>query len=163
MLDTQDYPIEGLPTPEPGYGPVDAIATQVEAFGGNDDPVENAGIKTAYNFASPGNRRMTGPLERFMRMVEGRRYSPMLDREEAVAGALERDGDRAEQRLTITGPDGRTVTSLFDVSKQESGRLEGCWLTDMVIVVCPVVSGEGVRRTGSRFVRIRCDCTVSTR
>lgn len=135
MLDSQDYPVEGLPTPDPDYGPEEAIATQVEAFAENDDPVENAGVKTAYNFASPGNRRTTGPLERFTRMVEGQRYSPMLDHEEAVAGPLERDGDRAEQRLTITGPDGRTVTYLFGVSKQTSGRFEGCWLTDSVVVV----------------------------
>jgi hypothetical protein len=135
MVDSQEYPVEGLPAPDPDYGPEEVIATQIEAFADNDDPVENAGIKTAYNFASPGNRRATGPLERFTRMVEGRRYAPMLDHEEAVAGPLERDGDRAEQRLTVTGPDGRTVTYLFGVSKQASGRFEGCWLTDRVVVV----------------------------
>jgi hypothetical protein len=134
MMESQDYPVDGLPTPDPDYGPAEVIATQVEAFADNDDPVENAGIKTAYNFASPANRRATGPLGRFTKMVQGPRYAPMIDHEEAVSGPLERDGDQAEQRLTLTGPDGRTVTYLFGVSKQSSGQFEGYWLTDKVMV-----------------------------
>lgn len=134
MTESEDYPIEGLPTPSPEYGPEEVITTQVEALADNDNPVENAGIKTAYNFASPGNRRSTGPLKRFIRMVEGPQYSPMINHEEAVAGPLERDGNQAEQRLTLTGPDGRTVTYLFGVSKQSSGQFEGYWLTDKVMI-----------------------------
>ena len=130
MID--DYPIEGLPTPEPSYGPGRVVDVQVEALATNDDPFENAGIGTAYNFASPANRRATGPFDRFVRMVRGPRYGPMVDHDEATAGPVERDGATAERRVTITGPDGETATYRFGLSVADGGPLDGCWLTDSV-------------------------------
>jgi hypothetical protein len=131
---SEEYPVEGLPAPTPQYGPGRVVEIQLTALADNDDPVENAGIKTAYNFASPANRRATGPLSRFVRMVEQPRYAVMIDHVEAVTGPLERDGDRAEQRVTLTGPDGRTATYLFGLSERAAGPLAGCWLTDRVLV-----------------------------
>lgn len=129
-----DYPIEGLPTPDPAHDPERVVEIQLAALADNDAPFENAGIGTAYNFASPGNRRATGPFDRFVRMVRGPQYAPMIDHVEAVAGPVERDGATAEQRVTLTGPNGRTVTYCFGLSKQRGGTLEGCWLTDRVVV-----------------------------
>jgi hypothetical protein len=131
-----DYPVDGLPTPDPADGPEDVVDRQLDALADNDHPVENAGVKTAYNLASPGNRRATGPLDRFVRMVHGPTYRPMIDHVEAVAGPVERRDDRAVRRVTLTGPAGRTVTYRFELSKQptEDGPLAGCWLTDSVLV-----------------------------
>ena len=131
---SSDYPIRDLPTPEPEYGPAEVVTVQLDALATNDDPFENAGIGTAYNFASPANRRATGPFERFVKMVTGPQYAPMVDHEEATTGPMERDGATAEQRVTLTGPDGRTVTYLFGLSKQRGGALDGHWLTDRVLV-----------------------------
>lgn len=127
-----DYPVSDLPTPGPEYGPEEVVRIQLEAFADNDDPVENAGIKTAYNFASPANRRATGPLDRFVKMVEGPRYAPMIDHVEARTESLEQTGDRARQRVTLTGPDGRTATYRFELSVCTEEPLEECWLTDSV-------------------------------
>ena len=133
-MNAPDYPVETLPTPDPSYGPEQVVEIQLTALADNDDPIENAGIKTAYNFASPANRRSTGPLPRFVAMVEGRTYAPMIDHTAATAGPLERTGARATQSVTLTGPDGRTMTYEFGLSKQQSGSFEGCWLTDRVLV-----------------------------
>ena len=129
-----NYPVEGLPTPDPSLSPKRVVQIQLEALARNDTPVENAGIGTAYNFASPENRRATGPLTRFTRMVESPRFAPMIDYEEAVRGPLERRGSRAEQTVTITGPGERTVTYTFGVSEQSTGPFAGCWLTDRVVI-----------------------------
>jgi hypothetical protein len=129
-----DHPVDGLPTPDPAYGPGRVVEIQVAALADNDEPVPDAGIKTAYNFASPANRRATGPLDRFTRMVRGPRYAPMVDHVEATPGPVERDGATAERRVTLTGPDGRTVTYLFGLSRASDGPYEGCWLTDSVLV-----------------------------
>jgi hypothetical protein len=127
------YPVKNLPTPDPAYEPERVIEIQLEALETNDTPVENAGVKTAYNFASPANRRATGPLDRFIKMVEGPQYAPMIDHTEAVRGPIERDGDQATQRVTLTGPDGRTVTYQFGVSKYTEAEFGECWLTDRVL------------------------------
>lgn len=128
-----DYPVAGLPAPDSSYGPEQVVKLQLEALADNDNPVKNAGIKTAYNFASPANRRATGPLDRFIKMVEGPRYAPMIDHIEATTGPLERTGDRAEQQVTLTGPSGRTATYRFGLSVCDEGPLEECWLTDSVL------------------------------
>jgi hypothetical protein len=132
-MSSSEYPITGLPAPDSSYGPEQVVELQLEALADNDNPVKNAGIKTAFNFASPANRRATGPLARFITMVEGPRYAPMIDHIEATTDALERTGDRAEQRVTLTGPDGRTATYRFGLSVCQEGPLEGCWLTNSVV------------------------------
>ena len=132
-MNEPDYPVAAVPTPEPAYGPAQVIDIQLDALATNDEPIENAGIKTAYNFASPANRRSTGPLSRFVRMVTGPQYAPMVDHVEATAGPLERDGTQATQTVTVTGPTSRTVTYEFGVSKQTDGQFAGCWQTDSVL------------------------------
>lgn len=119
--------------PEPSREPAAVIETQLTALSDNDTPVENAGIKTAYNFASPANRRATGPLDRFIEMVEGPQYAPMIHHVTAVTGPIDRNGSQATQRVTLTGPQDRTVTYRFGLSKQSDGRFAGCWLTDRVV------------------------------
>lgn len=131
---SDQYPIEGVPSPDPSYGPERVVSLQLEGLAANDSPFANSGIGVAYNFASPANRRATGPFERFVRMVEGPRYAPMIDHVEATTGALERDGDGVEQRVTITGPDGRTETYVFGLSRDRRGELDGHWLTDRVVI-----------------------------
>jgi hypothetical protein len=129
-----EYPIADLPTPALEYGPEQVVERQLDALATNDDPFENAGIGTAYNFASPSNRRSTGPFDRFVRMVTGPRYAPMVDHVEATAGPMERDGTTAQQRVTLTGPEGRTVTYVFGLSNRRDGALDEHWLTDRVLV-----------------------------
>lgn len=128
-----DYPVQNLPTPDPEYGPEQVVTIQLEALTDNNEPVKNAGIKTAYNFASPANRRATGPLDRFTTMVESHRYAPMIDHADAQTEPVERSGDQAQQQVTLTGPDGRTVTYQFGLSICHEEPLEGCWLTDSVL------------------------------
>ena len=128
-----DYPADDVPTPDPSLDPERVVEIQLTALADNDDPVTNAGIKTAYNFASPANRRATGPLDRFIAMVESPRYAPMVDHADATMGPLERTGDRAEQQVTVTGPDGRTVSYRFVLSVCTEEPLQGCWLTDSVL------------------------------
>ena len=120
-----DYPIETVPTPDTDDGPERALQRQIAALERNDDPIADAGIKTVYNYASPANRRRTGPYERFARMVRSDRYAPLVDHAEAVPGPVEKDrslrsspppparerlrrGPRAA-RTGPTGPSGRTA------------------------------------------------------
>ena len=146
MSDGDHHPFESLPTPTPGLGPGDVVQAQLDALEHNDDPVPDAGVKTAYNFASPANRRATGPFDRFRRMVHNRRYRPMVDFDDAVAGPVEHDtdGEVAVQRVTITGTGGRTMTYVFRLSPGDD-EYEGCWLTDAVTAERDLASPGGPR------------------
>lgn len=130
---SDQYPMEGVPTPDASDDPERVVALQLEGLATNDHPFADAGIAVAYNFASPANRRATGPFDRFARMVKGPRYAPMVDHVEATTGPMKRNGNTAEQRVTLTGPDGRTVTYTFGLSNDREGELDGYWLTDRVM------------------------------
>ena len=132
---SNEYPIAHAPTPDSNYSPSEVVRLQVEGLARNDVPVDNTGIATAYNFASPSNRNATGPFDRFVKMVTGPQYAPMVDHVEATTGQIEHDGHTAEQRVTLTGSDGRVATYLFGLSDNRSGSLDGYWLTDRVLTM----------------------------
>ena len=58
------------PVPKPELTPEQVVEIQVEALRKNDVPTPDAGIATTFRFASPGNRKVTGPLERFAPIVK---------------------------------------------------------------------------------------------
>ncbi len=64
--------------PDPSLSPQDVVSIQIEALQHNDTPYEDRGIEVTFNFASPTNKRMTGPLERFKVMVRNPVYGPMI-------------------------------------------------------------------------------------
>ena len=120
------------PEPSPDLTPGEVIRVQVEALGSNDQPVEDAGIRAAFRFASPSNRAATGPLDRFTEMIKTG-YADMLTFDRAEYGALRIEGDVAAQEVTLVQADGRRTTYLFGLSRQTTGEYEGCWMTDTVL------------------------------
>ena len=67
--------------PDPSLPPQDVVSIQIEALQNNDIPYEDRGIEVTFNFASPANKRMTGPLERFKVMVRNPVHIPILQTE----------------------------------------------------------------------------------
>ena len=120
------------PSPSPELSPAEVIKIQIEALGKNDDPHENAGIGIAFRFASPANKRATGPLDRFIRMVSGPAYRPMLNHRNAKYGEIQLTDNRAVQSVVLTAQDGQKIGYVFTLSKQHSGQYAGCWMTDGV-------------------------------
>ena len=90
-----------------------------------------------FNFASPANRRMTGPLPRFIQMLKNPLYKIMLDFERYEAGPIERSGDEAQQRVTLIDAEGNRAIFLWVLSKQKQAPYENCWMTDSVHRINP--------------------------
>lgn len=132
------------PDPSPDLSPEEVVRIQVEALQRNDEPTPDAGIEAAFRFASPSNRQATGPLARFSRMIRGG-YSDMLGFVRAEYGAIRVDGRQAVQPVTLVQADGRRVTYVFGLSRQQGGPYDGCWMTDGVAE--QPASVNGLRRT----------------
>ena len=134
----------GGPDPSPELTPEQVVRIQVRALQHNDDPTPDAGIETAFRFASPSNREMTGPLDRFAQMVH-LGYPDLIGFERADYGPIRADESRAVQPVTFVQPDGRRVTYLFGLSRQSGGACDGCWMTDGVVEQ-PDPPADGLRR-----------------
>lgn len=120
------------PVPGPGLSPARVIEIQLEALRRNDVPTRDAGIATAFRFASPGNREVTGPLPRFVLLVKSPAYRPLLNHRIAGFGPIVVEGDAAARRVTVVAEDGRAFEYEFRLSKDPES---GCWFTDGVILV----------------------------
>ena len=129
------------PEPSPEMTPAEVVRTQVEALQHNDDPYPDAGIETTFRFASPSNQAATGPVARFAQMVKGPVYGDLIGASRAEYGPIAVDGDRAAQRVTLTHADGRRATYVFELSIQEGGDYDGCWMTDGVVRRDPALNG----------------------
>ncbi|GIT70838.1 MAG: hypothetical protein Ct9H300mP28_06520 [Pseudomonadota bacterium] len=61
--------------PEPELKPNDVVRLQLLAMQQNDD--SDFGIEVTFRFASPANKKQTGPLKRFIRLVRNPSYHPL--------------------------------------------------------------------------------------
>jgi hypothetical protein len=117
--------------PDPALAPQDVVRLQLEALRRND--AADRGIAAAFRFASPQNRRSTGPLPRFGRMIKQGPYALMLRYSDAAYGPVQVRGRRAVQRVTLYAPGRAPVSYAFFLSRQrQDGPLDGCWMTDAV-------------------------------
>ncbi len=119
--------------PDPSLSPQDVVSIQIEALQNNDTPYENRGIEVTFNFASPANKRMTGPLERFEVMVRNPIYGPMINHRTAKYENLMIEGKIAQIDVILTSKDGEYLGYRFVLSRQHGTRYEGSWMTDAVI------------------------------
>jgi len=127
-------------SPSSKLTPEQVVHIQLEALRLND--ARNRGIEVAFRFASPDNKLHTGPLPRFISMMQEGPYSLMLAYENVAYDPVEVSDDRARQRVTLIGS-GLVVAYEFYLSRQTEGPCTGCWLTDAVIAKRP--SGLHVR------------------
>ena len=109
------------------------MSIQVEALRNNDTPYEDRGIEVTFNFASPANKRMTGPLERFKAMVRNPIFGPMIDHRDASYENFTLEGESARLDVILRSKDGDYLGYRFILSRQRGNRYEGSWMTDAVI------------------------------
>ena len=127
--------------PSPALTPAEVIDAQLWALQHADEPQPDAGIRTAFRFASPANQQSTGPVERFIEMLRGEAYAPMLNYRSDVRSDVTVVGDAARQKVTLIAADGKQVNYVFILSRQSAPPCEGCWMTDAVFQVERPVDG----------------------
>ena len=125
------HPLSDTLVPDPGLSPGEVIRIQLEALRHNDE--HDRGIAVAFRFASPANRASTGPLSRFIKMIENGPYALMLDFRDAAYGPVETVADQARQRVTLTGTR-ESTTYWFYLSRQSEAPWADCWMTDSVLI-----------------------------
>ena len=121
--------------PSPSLSASDVVAAQLAAL--RDEPQDGdgagEGIRTAWSFASPGNRAATGPLSRFALLLRNPLYVGLLEHRAASLGPVEESGDEAHQEVLVLTRDDRTEGYTWVLARRWAPPHEGCWLTDGVL------------------------------
>ncbi|MGB0957878.1 MAG: DUF4864 domain-containing protein [Litorivicinus sp.] len=98
----------------------------------------NDGIALVFDYASPSNKAMTGPLPRFIDMVSRHPYAELLQHQSAAIGpAVDRDNQRQFPIRLIT-EGGTAMGYLWTLEQQPNDR----WMTTMVR---PVALGPSMK------------------
>ena len=68
-----------LLNPSNSIKPKEVVEIQLNGLMNNDIEFEDSGIEQTWNFAHPSNKKNTGPLPNFKRMIKGRSYQMLLN------------------------------------------------------------------------------------
>lgn len=100
------------------------ISGQIEAFRRDDGAA-------AYRFASPTIQGLFPDVDQFMAMVRSG-YQPVYRPRSVTFGPAVETPRGPEQRVFVTGPDGRNWVALYSLQKQPDGswRINGCVLVE---------------------------------
>lgn len=119
--------------PDAGLSPVEVVRSQLRGFQNNDE--NNSGIAIAFNFASPGNRQMTGPLSRFTAMLS-QAYPELLNHRSARILKQQIEAEEATIAVLIESKDRAFYNYVFRLTRQTAAQTNdlcgGCWMTDGV-------------------------------
>ncbi len=133
---------DNLPLPSPALAPQEVVRIQVEAMQHNDIPTPDSGIRTAFIFASPDNKRNTGPIERFIPLVKNPQYRALLNARRISIGNAQIDGRQAAVEVALIDANGSPARYLFLLSRQQEFPFANCWMTDSVIPLDPTLRAD---------------------
>ena len=129
--------------PNSNIEPSEVVKIQLLGLQKNNDRFEDSGIEQTWNFAHPNNKKATGPLDKFKRMIKSNSYQMMINHISHTITEI-RGGDNWVQFEVII-LDNKKIYHKFNwqVEKYtEDGPLKDCWLTTMVS--SPVSLGSSI-------------------
>ena len=127
--------------PRSDIKPAEVVEIQLAGLQKNDQNFKDSGIEQTWNFAHPSNKKVTGPLDRFKRMIKGASYQMMINHLSHTITQLEKGDNWAQFEVIILDRDKIYHRFNWQVEKYlVDGPLKDCWLTTMVSSPIPLGS-----------------------
>ena len=141
LLITISFSKAELLNPSSNITPKEVVKIQLSGLQQNDLEFKDSGIEQTWNFAHPNNKKVTGPLNNFKRMIKGASYQMMIDHLSHTI--TEVGGSNKSVQFEVIILDKNKIYHKFNwqVEKYtEEGSLKDCWLTTMVSSPIPLGS-----------------------
>ena len=141
FLITMSFSKAELLNPSSAITPKEVVKIQLSGLQQNDLEFKDSGIEQTWNFAHPNNKKVTGPLNNFKRMIKGASYQMMIDHLSHTI--TEVGGSNKSVQFEVIILDKNKIYHKFNwqVEKYtEEGSLKDCWLTTMVSSPIPLGS-----------------------
>ena len=141
LLTTISFSKAELLNPSSAITPKEVVKIQLSGLQQNDLEFKDSGIEQTWNFAHPNNKKVTGPLNNFKRMIKGASYQMMIDHLSHTI--TEVGGSNKSVQFEVIILDKNKIYHKFSwqVEKYtEEGSLKDCWLTTMVSSPIPLGS-----------------------
>ena len=122
-----------LNKPNISLKPFDVLVIQLNSLQRNNIPYNNAGIEQVWEFAHPNNKKITGPLEKFKKMMFSENYKMLIGHESSEIAILRESTDISVYEVYILSNDKKKYLFVWQIEKvQEEGDLMNCWMTTSV-------------------------------
>ena len=129
--------------PNSDIKPSEVVKIQLSGLQKNDTGFKDSGIEQTWNFAHPNNKKVTGPLPNFKRMIKGDAYQMMLNHLSHKITELGSSDKWAQFEVIILDKDKIYHKFNWQVEKYTvEGPLKDCWLTTMVS--SPIALGSSI-------------------
>ena len=134
-----DTTLAELLKPNPSLKPIEVVSIQLNALKDNNNPYLNAGVAQTWEFAHPSNRKYTGPLESFIKMMYAPSYVIMLDHtDHNIITVSERDFI-IYFFVEITDKEGNKFGFTWTLEKViTESKFKDCWMTTAVSQPLPL-------------------------
>ena len=130
-----------LQTPNSMILPAEVIKIQLIGLMNNDEKFKDSGIEQTWKFAHPNNKKVTGPLNNFKRMIKGNAYQMMINHLSHTITELGSGDNWAQFEVIILDKNKIYHKFNWQVEKYTlDGDLKDCWLTTMVSSPIPLGS-----------------------
>jgi len=127
--------------PNSDIKPSEVVKIQLSGLQKNDLSYKDGGIEQTWNFAHPNNKKVTGPLPNFKRMIKGDSYQMMLNHLSHTITELGSSDKWAQFEVIILDKNKIYHKFNWQVEKYtDDGLLKDCWLTTMVSNPIPLGS-----------------------
>ena len=127
--------------PNSNIKPSEVVKIQLNGLQKNDLDFIDSGIEQTWNFAHPNNKKVTGPLPNFKRMIKGDAYQMMLNHLSHTITQLGSSDIWAQFEVIILDKNKIYHKFNWQVEKYSlDGSLKDCWLTTMVSNPIPLGS-----------------------
>jgi hypothetical protein len=127
--------------PNSNIKPKEVVKIQLSGLQKNDLNFKDSGIEQTWNFAHPNNKKVTGPLGNFKRMLKGNSYEMMINHLSHTITQLGSSNKWAQFEVVILDKNKIYHKFNWQVEKYtEEGELKNCWLTSMVSNPIPLGS-----------------------
>ena len=122
-----------LLNPNISISPKEVVKIQLTGLQDNDYEYKDSGIEQTWNFAHPNNKKVTGPLNNFKKMIKGPAYQMMIDHLSHTITELGSSDNWAQFEVIILDKNKIYHKFNWQVEKYTlEGTLKDCWLTSMV-------------------------------
>ena len=133
--------IAEIQKPNSQIKPSEVVKIQLNGLQKNDLEFKDSGIEQTWNFAHPNNKKVTGPLPNFKRMIKGESYQMMLNHLSHTITELGSSDKWAQFEVIILDKNKIYHKFNWQVEKYTlDGVLKDCWLTTMVSNPIPLGS-----------------------
>tara|TARA_Y100000591_G_C21364495_1_gene465774 strand:+ start:113 stop:586 length:474 start_codon:yes stop_codon:yes gene_type:complete len=119
--------------PRSDIKPGEVVEIQLTGLQKNDSNFKDSGIEQTWNFAHPNNKKVTGPLNNFKRMIKGDSYQMMINHLSHTITKLGSGENWVQFEVIIL--DKEKIYHKFNWQVEKyliDGPLKDCWLTTMV-------------------------------